>query len=155
MGKFDPDNILGSGVSTAETAAAAFAYGYAEERLQPPTNAAPPSSGLTTLLTGLGLEGVAIAGEHLGKAVDVMPHVGSAGKAGIGAYFHRLGAVSGAAPSTQMEYRVVPAARPKTLAPQVNGEEGATKKWMTQRTVVGIGFFGLLGALIYLGTRRD
>jgi hypothetical protein len=80
-------------VPTATYAGASYGFGYLQNRYR---DKASVMGVPADLLAGVGFKALAIAGTLLGKGRKFVPHLDTVGNAGIGAYFHTLGAGHGA-----------------------------------------------------------
>lgn len=86
--------IIGNVVETAEYGAASYAFGYLANRYR---DKAKVFGVRTDLAVGVGLKVVALAGDYFGiPAISALDHhLNTIGNAGVGAYFHTLGAGHG------------------------------------------------------------
>lgn len=80
-------------LGTVEYAAASFGFGYAKNRWR---DKAHVFGVPVDLLTGIVAKTASIAALMTGKFEGAVPHLDALGNAGVGAYFHTLGAARGA-----------------------------------------------------------
>jgi hypothetical protein len=86
-------HIVSEVVETAEYAGASYGFGYLQNRYREKASVMGVPA---DLLAGVGLKVVALGCEILGTGRAIAPHASIIGNAGVGAYFHTLGAGAGA-----------------------------------------------------------
>ena len=88
------DGVLPNLVRTAEYGLASYGFGYVQNRFR--ERASVMGVPLDLLVGVAGKAASIFGGEVYGMAPGLMPHIDNVANAGIGAYFHTLGAGHGA-----------------------------------------------------------
>lgn len=95
LDKYHPrkNSLVSHAVETVEYGAASFGFGYIQNRYRKANIAGVPAD----ILSGLAFKAVALAMDMKGGAMmeRIAPHLNVVGNAGVGAFFHTLGAGAG------------------------------------------------------------